>query len=193
MDIDTIVRRCGEIDIAPLAAAAVAAQEEAAWNEHMERQKDYEVHRQTQSIVLLFANLDDWPTIEVVRQPGWNRLAGAATPLMDEIIARWYPPGGRVIRAMVAKLPPEGRIDPHKDMHPSFDCGHRIHAPLATNDRVRFSVDGRPFHLQVGQVYEINNKKLHSVINKGATDRIHFIFDYVPRDKEPGPKAGKSA
>ena len=34
--------------------------------------------------------------------------------------------------------------------------------------------------------YEINNKKMHSVINKGTTDRIHFIFDYVPPDKEPG-------
>ena len=105
---------------------------------------------------------------------------------MDSIIARWYPPGGRIIRAMVAKLPPGGRIDPHRDRHPSFGCGHRIHAPIATNERVRFTIDGRPHHLQVGQVYEMNNKKMHSVINKGTTDRIHFIFDYVPLDKEPG-------
>ena len=184
MDIDTIVRHWGAIDIAPL-AAAVAAQEEAAWNEHMERQKDYEVHRQTQSIVLLFANLDNWPAIEVVKQPGWDRLSKLAVPLMDTIIERWYPPGGRVIRAMIAKLPPDGRIDPHRDMHPSFGCGHRIHAPIQTNDRVRFTVDGRPHRLKVGQVYEINNKKIHSVINKGGTDRIHFIFDYVPPDREP--------
>jgi aspartyl/asparaginyl beta-hydroxylase (cupin superfamily) len=86
---------------------------------------------------------------------------------------------------MVAKLPPGARIDPHRDVHPSFGCGHRIHAPLATNSRVRFTVDGRPFNLAVGQIYEINNKKVHSVHNKGTTDRIHFIFDYVPADKEP--------
>jgi Aspartyl/Asparaginyl beta-hydroxylase len=185
MDIATPVRCCGEIDVAPL-AAAIAAQGEEAWDEHKDRQKDYEVHRQTRSIVLLFANIDAFPAIKVIRQPGWDRLAGAAVPIMDSIIARWYPPGGRIIRAMVAKLPPGGRIDPHRDKHPSFDCGHRIHAPIATNDRVRFSVDGRPYSLQVGQVYEINNLKLHSVINKGTTDRIHFIFDYVPHDKEPG-------
>jgi hypothetical protein len=192
MDIDCLVRHCGEIDVAPL-AAAIAAQEEAAWNEHEHRQKDYEVHRQTQSIVLLFANVENWPTIEVIRQPGWDRLAGVAAPLMDSIIARWYPPGGRIIRAMVAKLPPEARIDPHRDMHRSFGCGHRIHAPIATNERVRFTIDGRPHHLQVGQVYEVNNKKMHSVINKGTTDRIHFIFDYVPLDKEPGASTDKSA
>jgi hypothetical protein len=185
MDIASLVRTCGEIDVAPL-AAAIAAQGEEAWDEHKDRQKDYEVHRQTRSIVLLFANIDAWPTIEVCRQPGWDRLAGAAAPIMDSIIARWYPSGGRIIRAMVAKLPPGGRIDPHRDRHPSFGCGHRIHAPIATNTKVRFSVDGRPFSLQVGQVYEINNTKVHSVINRGSTDRIHFIFDYVPLDKDPG-------
>jgi len=184
MDIGSPIRCWGELDVAPL-VAAIAAQGEEAWNEHENRQKDYEVHRQTQSIVLLFAELNRWPVIEVLRQPGWDRLAAVAVPIMDSIIARWYPPGGRIIRAMVAKLPPGGRIDPHCDTHPSFACGHRIHAPIATNERVRFTIDGRPHHLQVCQVYEVNNKKTHSVINKGTTDRIHFIFDYVPLDKEP--------
>jgi hypothetical protein len=59
--------------------------------------------------------------------------------------------------------------------------------PITTNPRVRFTVDGRPFKLEVGQVYEINNKLMHSVANKGDTDRIHFIFDYVPADREPVP------
>jgi hypothetical protein len=40
-----------------------------------------------------------------------------------------------------------------------------------------------PFKLEVGQCYEINNRMMHSVANKGDTDRIHFIFDYVPADK----------
>lgn len=185
MDIDAIVRCYGEIDVGPM-AAAIGAQPDAAWNEHEHRQKDYEVHRQTQSIVLLFANIDDWPDLKVIRMPGWDRLASVAVPIMDSIIARWYPAGGRIIRAMVAKLPPGCRIDPHRDRHPSFSCGHRIHVPIATNTKVRFSVDGRPYTLQAGQVYEINNIKVHSVINRGSDDRIHFIFDYVPLDKEPG-------
>jgi hypothetical protein len=192
MEIDVLMRDWGPIDIAPL-AEAIARQEPAAWNEHEQRQKDYEVHRQTQSIVLLFAGVDNWPTIEVLRMPGWDRLANVVVPLMDQIIARWYPPGGRIIRSMIARMPAGARIDPHRDSHPSFACGHRIHVPIDTNPRVRFTVDGRPFNLQAGRVYEINNLKTHSVINKGATDRTHLIFDYVPVDREPGASAALPA
>ena len=99
---------------------------------------------------------------------------------MHEIIRNWYPPGGTIIRAMAAKLMAGGLILPHRDSHPSFAAGHRIHVPIVTNPRVRFMVDGRPVSLQVGEAYEINNQKVHSVMNKGDTDRIHFIFDYVP-------------
>ena len=41
-------------------------------------------------------------------------------------------------------------------------------------------IDGRPYLMEVGQAYEINNQKVHSVMNKGTEDRITFIFDYVP-------------
>jgi hypothetical protein len=49
-------------------------------------------------------------------------------------------------------------------------------------------IDGRPFQLEVGQAYEINNQKTHSVMNKGTSDRINFIFDYVPPGATP-PRA----
>lgn len=184
MDIPTRVHCHGELEVAPL-VAAILAQDEAAWREDQQRQQDYEVHRLTQSIVLLFATVDPWPRIEVQREAGWNRLAAVAVPLMDHIIARWYPPGGRIIRAVAAKLVAGGKIDPHRDAHPSFAVGHRIHVPITTNERVRFTVDGRPFKFEVGKAYEINNRMMHSVVNKGTSDRIHFIFDYVPADKEP--------
>jgi hypothetical protein len=179
MDIGVPLRSFGQVDVAPL-AAAILAQDEAAWNENVQRQKDYEVHEQTRSIVLLFADIDRWPEVAVSKQPGWARLADVAVPLMHAIIRDWYPPGGTIIRAMAAKLLAGGRIIPHRDSHPSFAAGHRIHVPIATNPRVRFMIDGRPFALEVGQAYEINNQKLHSVMNKGDADRINFIFDYVP-------------
>jgi hypothetical protein len=138
------------------------------------------VHEQTRSIILLFAKVDDWPALEVSKQPGWDRLAEVAVPVMHEIIGKFYPPGGTIIRAMAAKLLAGGRIVPHRDTHPSFGAGHRIHVPIVTNPRVRFMIDGRPYQLEVGQAYEINNQKVHSVMNKGAEDRINFIFDYLP-------------
>ena len=179
MDIGIPLRSFGKVDMQPLAAAIMACDDDA-WNENVERQKSYEVHEQTRSIVLLFAEVESWPAVDVTKQPGWDRLSDKAVPLMHEIIGKWYPPGGTIIRAMAAKLLAGGRILPHRDSHPSFGAGHRIHVPIVTNPRVRFMIDGRPYQLQVGEAYEINNQKIHSVMNKGAEDRINFIFDYVP-------------
>src|SRR6188508_2020734 len=158
MDIGVPIRNFGKVDAEPL-AAAILAQDEAAWNENVQRQKDYEVHEQTRSIVLLFANVEDWPAIEVSKQPGWDRLAEAAVPVMHEIIGKYYPPGGTIIRAMAAKLLADGRIVPHRDSHPSFGAGHRIHVPIITNPRVRFMIDGRFFFFKQKTAYEINNQK----------------------------------
>ena len=179
MDIGIPIRSFGKVDMQPLADAILAC-DAAAWDENVERQKSFEVHEQTRSIVLLFADVDHWPACDVSKQPGWDRLSAVAVPVMHEIIGKWYPPGGTIIRAMAAKLLAGGRIVPHRDTHPSFGAGHRIHVPIVTNPRVRFMIDGRPYQLQVGQAYEINNQKVHSVMNKGAEDRINFIFDYLP-------------
>ena len=187
MDIDVPLRELGAIDSTAL-SEAILSQEEAAWHEDEYRQQSYDVHYETASIVLVFTDGSNWPNSEVRKEPGWDRLADVAVPLMHEIIAKHYPKGGTIIRAMAANLKAGGKIKPHHDRHPSFHCGHRIHVPITTNSRVRFMIDGRPYQLQVGQAYELNNQKPHSVMNKGKEDRITFIFDYVP----PGPLAVQS-
>ena len=81
---------------------------------------------------------------------------------------------------MAARLEAGGIIKPHHDQHPSFHAGHRIHIPIYTNPRVRFMIDGRAQKMAIGRVYEINNQRKHSVMNKGEEGRINFIFDYIP-------------
>ena len=179
MNIDVPLRCLGPVPMEAL-RDAILAQDEAAWFEQEQRQQDYEVHSETRSIVLLFTDGAAWPVVEVTKQPGWDRLAGVAVPLMHDILRRWYPPGGTIVRAMAAKLLAGAKILPHRDSHPSFSVGHRIHVPITTNPRVRFMIDGRPWQMEVGQAYEINNQMVHSVMNKGAEDRISFIFDYFP-------------
>ncbi|MDE0062074.1 MAG: aspartyl/asparaginyl beta-hydroxylase domain-containing protein [Gammaproteobacteria bacterium] len=179
MDIDTRIRELGPVDSGPL-AAAILAQEEAAWHEQQHRQRAYEVHKDTESMVLVFTEESAWPELVVRKEAAWDRLAEVAMPAIHDIIGRHYPGGGTIIRAMAARLKAGGKITPHTDRHPSFRIGHRIHVPITTNRRVRFTIDGRPYKLQVGQAYEINNQLTHSVANKGSEDRITFIFDYVP-------------
>jgi len=179
MDIDVPLAELGTIDSSALAAAILNA-DDSLWREHEYRQQAYDVHYHTQSLVMLFTDALSWPNLTVSRESGWDIMADAAQPLMDKIIARHYPAGGKVMRAMAAKLRAGSVIKPHIDRHPSFHQGHRIHIPITTNPRVRFTIDGQPYQLAVGQAYEINNQRTHSVMNKGQEDRITFIFDYVP-------------
>ena len=178
MDIETPLKDLGEIDVDPL-RKAILALDESAWLDNKQRQTDYEVHRQTQSVVLVFCD-GTKKELEVSKEAGWDLLAKDAVPVMHELIGRGYAEGGTIIRAMAAKLLAGGRINPHFDSHATFRCSHRIHVPITTNPRVRFMIDGRPFRMQVGKAYEINNQKTHSVMNSGSEDRITFIFDYMP-------------
>jgi hypothetical protein len=181
MNIDTPLKPLGPIDIG-LLSRAILDLDESTWLTNEQRQNDYEVHRQTQSIILVFCDgpMND---LAVSKESGWDLLAEAAVPVMHELIGRGYPPGGTIIRAMAAKLLSRGRINPHFDSHATFRRSHRIHVPITTNPRVRFIIDGRPYRMEVGEAYEINNQKTHSVMNSGGEDRITFIFDYLPPDQ----------
>lgn len=178
MNIDVPLKKLGDVESSALASAILALDDEI-WLENQDRQNNYEVHKQTRSVVLVFCSgpMDD---LEVTKHTGWDPLSEVAVPVMHDLIGRHYPPGGVIIRAMAAKLLAGGRINQHFDKHESFRRSHRIHVPITSNGRVRFMIDGKPFRLQVGQAYEINNQKMHSVMNSGAEDRITFIFDYLP-------------
>ena len=184
MDIEEPLRDLGTVDATAL-RDVILAQEEIAWSEDRSRQESFYVHDQTRSIVMIAVDDDSWPSGEVSRGPGWNRIAKAALPVMQKIVTAHYPEGGEVIRAIAANLEAGSRIRAHSDIHQSFHCAHRIHVPITTNPKVWYTIHGRPFQLKPGHAFEINNQAQHSVTNRGTGDRITFIFDYIP----PGPLA----
>ena len=53
MDIGIPIKDWGAVDATNL-REAILAQDDLAWNEDEQRQEDYDVHRQTKSIVMLF-------------------------------------------------------------------------------------------------------------------------------------------
>lgn len=181
MDIDVAQRSLGEVDMQAL-KQRILDQEPAAWAEQAIRQQTYEVHKDTESIVMLFCD-ESWPDGEIYKETGWERLADVAMPLIDHIIETYYEPGGTLLRAMAARLKSQGRINAHRDSLRSFHMGHRIHVPITSNSGVRYTISGKPYQFDVGNAYEINNQKIHSVMNMGKEDRISFIFDYVPADQ----------
>lgn len=183
MDFGEDQRCLGPVDADEL-SARILAQDPAAWTEQAVRQQMYEVHKDTESIVMLFCD-ESWPDGEIYKEAGWEKLADVAMPLIDNVIAAYYESGGTLLRAMAAKLKANGRINAHRDSLYSFQIGHRIHVPITSGPGVRYTISGKPYAFEVGNVYEINNQMKHSVINMGGEDRISFIFDYVPPGVQP--------
>lgn len=177
MLIDTPIRPLGYVDCQRLTERVLAV-DESAWHLDNRRQDDYEVHVETQSIILVF--FTGWPTVQVGHASGWNTFADVAMPVMQHIVATHYAAGGMVLRAMFARLLPKCRIERHYDKHPSFAIGHRIHVPLVTNPDVEFIVGEERIPLRANHAFELNNMMPHSVSNNGSTPRIHLIFDYAP-------------
>ena len=177
MLIETPIRALGHVDIFRL-AERVRKADERVWAADNRRQDDYEVHAQTQSIILVF--FTGWPEVHVAHAGGWDGFGDVALPVMNALVARHYPPGGLVLRAVLARLPPGCHIDNHIDSHPSFSIAHRIHVPVLTNPEVDFVVGDERIAIAPGQAFELNNKMPHRVENRGTTARVHLIFDYAP-------------
>jgi hypothetical protein len=175
--IDTPIRPLGYVDCRRLTERVLAADENAWYLDHR-RQDDYEVHVETQSIILVF--FDGWPEVRVTHAGGWDTFGDLTMPIMEELVAKHYAPGGMVLRVMLARLLPNCQIEAHWDKHPSFSISHRIHVPLLTNPDVEFIVGTERIATRTHQAFELNNKLPHSVANRGNTARIHLIFDYAP-------------
>lgn len=88
---------------------------------------------------------------------------------------------GSIYNIQFSFLPPQGRIKPHYDTGLIFSLSHRIHLPIITDNQSIFTIGDQEFKFKVNQLIEINNKKVHSVVNKSEDqNRIHLILDYLP-------------
>ena len=66
MNIDTPLRELGPVDVDVL-RETILAQDEAAWKEDQYRQEAFDVHHATESIVMLFVDLEHWPELVVTQ------------------------------------------------------------------------------------------------------------------------------
>jgi aspartyl/asparaginyl beta-hydroxylase (cupin superfamily) len=107
-------------------------------------------------------------------------------PVLAEATAGYGYARGAFPRVMLARMAPGGVIHPHRDQNQAAKWPHKIHVPLTTNEQVTFYVDGAGYHLGEGEAVEVNNMGVHAVENRGATDRIHLIFEYYDLD-QPEP------
>lgn len=163
----------------------------ALWVETPHRQQRFEVHRATRSIMLLWAEHQDFPEVQVHVGPRWDDFAPGLVPVIDAAVSKVAALRGdgrrlRVCNAVLARLPPGARIPPHADTARFFGAAHRLHVPLYTNPAVEFRVDGAPVPMPTSHLIEINNRLVHEVLNRSSEDRDHLIVDLLPEGAGDG-------
>ncbi|CAH0479679.1 unnamed protein product [Peronospora belbahrii] len=93
-------------------------------------------------------------------------------------------PLNRVVRCILASMPPGAEIPVHHDTGSWVQFTHRMHIPVFTSSDIDFYVGWNDQNMQryefkQGNVYELNNMCRHHVKNNWDKHRVHMIFDYV--------------
>ena len=187
MNFDGDLRKIGDIDVTRFAQQA-AKITDADWTADAFRQKTYEVHKQTQTIRLIMdedgRHRD--PTYHSTYQTYKELLVPIETFIRRQFeqtlkAKRLRKKHGRgyFIRMILVKLLTNGSIPHHVDQGETLSKSHRMHLPIITNEQNLFSVGDTEVHMKAGELWEINNRREHGVVNGGSEDRIHLIVDYV--------------
>ena len=117
---------------------------------------------------------------QLIPSPNRNIIIPAIDPLIQLLLISM--PNYKIVRGELVNLLPGASLTEHIDIYWFHKSSKRIHVPLITNSQCKLTFEGRPYHLELGKVYEINNRILHSGYNNGETDRIHLILDMMPID-----------
>jgi hypothetical protein len=84
--------------------------------------------------------------------------------------------------AFLAKLEPYGKIHMHQDGGEFLEQIHRIHIPIKTNPNCFYIVENVSVNMQIGNIYEIDNMRVHGVENKCDDYRVHLVVNLYPKE-----------
>jgi hypothetical protein len=175
MNFDGNFRSRGRVDIAGL-CARVTAEPDTRWRDDPFRQRAFEVHEDTETIFLIYDR--DMRHLNPTPLPAYDSYASLVAPVLAQLAAQLCPDGW-CVRCLLTRLRPGGHIRAHVDQGFSLRRSHRVHLPIVASGDVTFSVGGETRQLAPGELWEINNMRLHAVENTGVTPRIHLIVDWA--------------
>lgn len=167
----------GNIDLTELKKEILEVKE-LFWKDISTRQNIFEAHCNTETIPLLW-DINTLNTINMGEKTKYYDFFGG-----DKIIKKLNKKlhlsygKGKIIKMILTKLKSKSEIYSHVDEGPQFELSHRIHIPIITNQDVIFTVNDEKKVMNENEMWEINNLKVHSVINNSSIDRIHLIVDY---------------
>lgn len=169
----------GKIDVDPI--IKIITDNNLGWDEYTERQnKRGTEHLYTKTIPIIFDKSFNFNHLKIIPTENYPLFIDEISKIEEQIKSNTGE-SGKIMRALLVKLTAGKSIRPHVDtVGFSLVVCRRIHIPIQTNDLCYFTVGDDKRNLKLGELWEINNdKKMHSVENKGDIDRIHLIVDWV--------------
>lgn len=106
--------------------------------------------------------------------PAWERLPSLRRLVLD-LIHRVN--GVQLGRCVVTKLPPGGVIAPHVDQGSPAEFYTRYQIALQSLPGAIFNCETESAQFRSGEVWWVNNRVEHSVVNNSKDDRIVCIVD----------------
>lgn len=151
------------------------------WNENTLRTKHPgTVHSQVSDIWVWFNELhtqSDNLVIndrEVIPYRAWHCLP-ALRPIIFALMRQVE--AVRLGRVVITRLPSGKDVSPHKDMGAAAEYFQRYQIALQCLPGNIFTIDDEKISFRTGEVWQINNRETHSVLNNSSDDRIVCIVD----------------
>ena len=155
------------------------------WHEHTGRQETAGVQREALAIPIrgLRKSAQAGRARRDVHESRWTS-GSVRLPMTRYFLNQIAETEGSILgRAKIVCLPPGHKVYPHVDRGEYYRVRNRYHLILqssgswmrAGNDEVR---------MRTGELWWFDNNAEHEAMNDGDTDRIHLIFDLLPRALE---------
>ena len=150
------------------------------WFIDTSRQDTFDAHKYTNSYFIYKTNLG-WKNSDpfIVNQiTNDSKLLSMINPIIEDLENKHNGIRGNVL---LIKLKAGQNISSHQDSGSYLVSSRRHHIPIITSDNTWFTVGSEKINMAVGECWEINNTRFHSVENNSNIDRIHLLIDIMPK------------
>jgi hypothetical protein len=89
----------------------------------------------------------------------------------------------QLCRAKLVRLQPGHKVYPHIDRGEYYKARDRYHLVMQSEAGSYLKSGDEAIRMRAGEIWWFDNKQIHEAHNDGGMDRIHFIFDLLPRDR----------